>query len=147
MVATDKTSFPQSLKHLDEGNLVFPKCDFLEFLRSVDVEVRGFANDLNLAKYSANFIELCQNSVTKNVLLEEDFTFVLAVLLSDDELSNGTVLSGIYKELVCKLANTRINEYFNAKKERDLKCQGKVVEADEMLRPKLKSYAMACKRK
>ena len=33
----------------------------------------------------------------------------------------------------------------NAKSERDLKMQGKVVDADEMLRPKLKLYALASK--
>ena len=35
----------------------------------------------------------------------------------------------------------------NAKVERDLKVSGKVVDADEMLRPKLKSYSLAAKRK
>ena len=60
----------------------------------------------------------------------------------DDE-----VVCGLFRALVSKLANTRINEFFNAKVERDLKACGKVVDADEMLRPKLKSYSLAAKRK
>ena len=44
-------------------------------------------------------------------------------------------------------ANTRINEFMNAKFERDFKKDGKVVDADEMLRRKLKSYTLSTKRK
>ena len=44
-------------------------------------------------------------------------------------------------------ANTRINEFLNPKSKRDLRMQGKVVDADEMLRPKLKVYALVLKRK
>ena len=35
----------------------------------------------------------------------------------------------------------------NAKVERDVKVSGKVVDADEMLRPQRKSYSLAAKRK
>jgi len=51
------------------------------------------------------------------------------------------------KELTSKLATIGINEFLNAKSERDLKMQGEVVDADEMLRPKLKLYALISKRK
>ena len=44
-----------------------------------------------------------------------------------------------------KLANTRINEFLNARMEQKLKEQGKVVDADEMLRPRLKVYTLATK--
>ena len=57
------------------------------------------------------------------------------------------LLNGLFDGLVSKLANTRINEFLNAKIERDLKKQGKVVDADEMLRPQLKAYTLATKRK
>lgn len=56
-------------------------------------------------------------------------------------------MNGLFKALVSKLANTRINEFMNAKVERDLRKDGKVVDADEMLRPKLKSYTLSAKRK
>ena len=56
------------------------------------------------------------------------------------------LLAASFKELTSKLASTRSNEFLNAKSERDLKIQGKVVDADEMLRPKLKLYALASKR-
>ena len=44
-----------------------------------------------------------------------------------------------------KLANTRINKFMNAKIERDLKVEGKVVDGNEVLRPRLKAYALATK--
>ena len=50
-------------------------------------------------------------------------------------------------EIMVGLFNTRINEFMNARIERDLKGQNKVVDADEMLRPRLKAYALATKRK
>ena len=39
------------------------------------------------------------------------------------------------------------SEFMNAKVERDLKKDGKVVNADELLRPKLKSHTLSAKRK
>ena len=42
-------------------------------------------------------------------------------------------MSGLYRALLSKLANKRINEFMNAKIRRDLKSAGKVVDADEML--------------
>ena len=53
------------------------------------------------------------------------------------------------KALVQKLVNACINEFVNAKVERDLKIRtAKVsVDADEMLRPKLKSYTLSTTRK
>ena len=45
----------------------------------------------------------------------------------------------LFHGLISKLANTRINKFMNAKVEKDLKVQGKVVDADEMLRPRLKA--------
>ena len=52
-----------------------------------------------------------------------------------------------FQALVSKLANTRCNEFMNARIERELKDQGKVLDAEEMLRPRLKAYALATKRK
>jgi len=57
------------------------------------------------------------------------------------------LLAASSKELTSKLVTTGINEFLNAKSVRDLKMQGEVVDADEMLRPKLKLYALVSKRK
>ena len=77
-----------------------------------------------------------------NYSLHHSLTFIAA-----EGAINHEVMDGVFKALVSKLANTRINEFMNAKVERDLKVSGKVVDADEMLRPKLKSYSLAAKRK
>lgn len=89
-------------------------------------------------KVSSNVSEQC---VTNNENLETDFRLLVGSLLNIECASKEAVVSGIFKEIASKLANTRINELMNAKSERDLKMQGKVVDADEMLRHKLKSYA------
>ena len=57
------------------------------------------------------------------------------------------LLMFFFQALVSKLANTRSNEFMNARIERELKDQGKVLDAEEMLRPRLKAYALATKRK
>ena len=46
--------------------------------------------------------------------------------------SHARIVSAIFSGLVSKLANTGINEFLNAKTERDLEAQNKVVDADEM---------------
>ena len=143
----DKSSISVSLQNLDEGNLVFPRTELIPFLRNVDENVREFACDANLQKYPTKFIEMCQFSVLNNEELETDFRLLVASLSSVEGASNSEVASGLFKTLVSKLANTRINEFMNAKVERDLKKDGKVVDADEMLRPKLKSYTLSTRRK
>ena len=147
LVMKDKSSISASLKNLDEGNLIFPRIELLPFLKEVDKNVREFTTDTNLAKYPTKFIDMCQTSVLNNETLESDFKLLVASFISAEGAINHEVIDGVFKALVSKLANTRINEFMNAKVERDLKVSGKVVDADEMLRPKLKSYSLAAKRK
>ena len=113
----------------------------------MDDNVREFTSDSNLKKYPTKFIDMCQSSVLNNEELEEEFSLLVASIVSTEAASNSEVVGGIFKALVSKLANTRINEFMNAKTERDLKSHGKVVDADEMLRPKLKAYTLSTKRK
>ena len=113
----------------------------------VDKNVREFTTDTNLAKYPTKFIDMCQTSVLNNETLESDFKLLVSSFISAEGAINHEVMDGVFKALFSKLANTRINEFMNAKVERDLKVSGKVVVADEMLRSKLKSYSLAAKRK
>ena len=140
----DKSKIPQSLRNLDEGNLVFPRAELLPFLKKVDDNVREFTSDSNLSKYPTKFIDMCRTAVLNNEELEVDFRLLIA---STKGAIDSAVVSGLYRALVSKLANTRINEFMNAKIERDLKSAGKIVHADEMLRPLLKSFSVSTKRK
>ena len=88
---------------------------------------------------------MCQSSVANNEQLEMDFRLLVASLASAEGASNP--VNGLFKALVSKLANTRTNEFMNAKVERDLRKDGKVVDAHEMLRPNLKSCTLSAKRK
>ena len=146
LVMKDKSDISPGLKNLDEGNLVFPGDEMITFLRSVDDEVREFATDSNLRRYPSKFLSMCQKTVLNNETLEIDFC-LLVVSLTSLEVTDAKILVGLFKNLVSKLANTRINEFMNARIERDLKGQNKVVDADEMLRPRLKAYTLATKRK
>ena len=121
LVMKDKSDISQSLKNLDEGNLVFPRMELLPFLKEVDSNVREFATDINLAKYPTKFIDVCQTSVLNNEKLEIDFKLFVASFTSAEDAINDGVISGVFKALVSKLANTRINEFLNAKVERDLR--------------------------
>lgn len=147
LVMKDKSSLSSSLKNLDEGNLIFPRIELLPFLKQVDKNVREFTSDANLAKYPSRFINMCQTSVINNETLEMDFKLLVASITTVEGVIDDEVVCGLFRALVSKLANTRINEFLNAKVERDLKRSGKVVDADEMLRPKLKAYSLAAKRK
>ena len=143
----DKSDISSSLINLDEGNLIFQRAELIPFLRSVDNEVQEFATDSNLRKFPSKFLTICQNVVLNNENLEVDFRLLVASLVNFEIDSDMEVVDGLFQTLVSKLANTRINEFMNASIERELKDQGKVVDADEMLRPRLKAYALATKRK
>ena len=94
--------------------------------------------DANLAKYPTKFIDMCKTSVLNKETLESDFKLLVVSITSSEGAIDHEVIGGVFKALVSKLANTRLNEFLNAKVERDLKVSGKVVDVDEMLRPKLK---------
>ena len=143
----DKSSLSLSLQNLDKGNLIFPRTELIPFLRHVDNNVREFNCNANLKRFPTKFLEMCRGSVLNNKELEVDFRLLIASVSSAEVASNCEVVDGLFKALVSKLANTRINEFMNAKVERDLKKDDKVVDADEMLRPKLKSYTLSTKRK
>ena len=147
LLIKDKTKIPESLKTLDEGNLMLPRTELLPLLRAVDNEVREFATDSNLKKYPSKFLTMCQNAVLNNEALELDFRMLVASIVEAEVASDSQIVNGLYQQLVSKLANTRINEFMNSRMERELRTQGKVVDADEMLRPRLKAYALATKRK
>lgn len=88
-----------------------------------------------------------QTCVINNETVEMDFKLLVASITTVEGVIDDEVVCGLFRALVSKLANTRINEFLNAKVERALKASGKVVDADEMLRPKLKAYSLAAKRK
>lgn len=89
---------------------------------------------------------MCQTAVINNEQLEIDFKLLIASISSSEgTINDEQVIGGLFKALVSKLANTRSNKFLNAKIERDLKVTGKVVDADKMLRLKVKSYSLAAK--
>ena len=90
---------------------------------------------------------MCQNAVLNNENLEVDFRVLIALLVNSEYATDVELVNGLFHGLISKLANTCINEFMNTRIERDLKVQGKVVDADEMLRPRLKAYALATKHK
>ena len=60
-----------------------------------------------------------------NEELEVDFRLLTAALSSAKVASKCEVVDGLFKASVSKLANTRINDFMNAKVKRDLKKDGK----------------------
>jgi hypothetical protein len=68
--------------------------------------------------------------VLNNENLELDFRLLVASLLTFKNDSDIEIVDGLFQALVSKLANTRINVFMNARIERELKDQGKVVDAD-----------------
>lgn len=117
LVAKDKSVIPSSLKSLDEGNLIFPGIELLSFLRSVDNEVREFATDSNLKNYPSKFLSVCRNAVLSSERLEPDFRLIVVSIVEVEAASDEEIVNGLFRALVSKLANTRINEFLNARME------------------------------
>ena len=84
---------------------------------------------------------MCQNAVLNNERLEMDFRLIVVSIIEVEAVSVKGIVNGLFQYLF------RINEFLNARMERELEDQGKVVDADELLRPRLKAYALATKRK
>ena len=105
------------MKILDEANLIFPRIELLSFLRSVDNEVREFATDSNLKKYPSKFLSVCQNAVLNNERLEMDFRLIVVSIVEVEAASDEEIVNGLFRALVSKLANIRINEFLNARME------------------------------
>jgi len=94
--------------------------ELLPFLKEVDKNVCKFAMDANLGKYPTKFVDMCQTSVINNETLESDFELLAASITTAEGATNHEVIGGLFRVLVSKLANGRINEFLNAKVERDL---------------------------
>ena len=63
-----------------------------------------------------------------NENLEADYRVLVASLVNSECATGEELVNGLFQSLISKLANTRINEFRNARIERDLKVQGKVVD-------------------
>ena len=109
--------------------------------------MRQFTTDDKLQKYPTKFLKMCQSSVLNNKKLEIDFRLVVGSLVISESAGDASVVYSMYKDPVSKLANTRVNEHLNAKSKRDLQATDNVVDANKMLRPKVKFYALASSRK
>ena len=90
---------------------------------------------------------MLKNTLLSNETLEFHFGILITSIVEAEVASDLQIVNGLYQALVSKLANTRINEFMNARIEREHKNQGKVVETDKMLQMCLKAYALAAKRK
>lgn len=77
-----------------------------------------------------------------NETLELDLCILAASILEAEVVSDLQIVNGLYQKLVSKLANTRINDFMNATMEREKK----VLNANEMLRLCLKTYALETNR-
>ncbi|CAH3179621.1 unnamed protein product, partial [Porites lobata] len=120
LVMKDKSDISNSLKNLDEGNFTFPRAKLIPFLRSLDREVREYATDSNLKKSPSKFLKTCQNAVLNNENLEADFRVLVASLFNSECATDVELVNGLFHGVISKLANTRINEFMNARIERDL---------------------------
>ena len=67
-----------------------------------------------------------------NERLEIDFRLIVVSIVEVEAASDEEIVNGLFRALVSKLANTRINEFLNARMERELKDQGKVVDAPDV---------------
>ena len=73
------------------------------------------SRDSNPKRFPTKFLEMYRSFVLNNEELEVDFRLLIAALSSAKVVSNCEVVDGLFKALVSKLANTRINEFMNAK--------------------------------
>ena len=63
-----------------------------------------------------------------NENLEADYRVLVASLVNSECATGEELVNGLFQSLISKLANTRINAFMNARIERELKVQGKVVD-------------------
>lgn len=110
----EKTKIPESLKTLDDRNLIFPRTELLPLLRDVDNEVREFATDLILKNYPSKTMTMCQNAALNNEAVELDFRVLVASIVGAEVASYSQIVNSLYQQLVSKLPNTRIHEFINS---------------------------------
>ena len=63
-----------------------------------------------------------------NENLEADYRVLVASLVNSECATGEELVNGLFQSLISNLANTRINAFMNARIERELKVQGKVVD-------------------
>ena len=119
LLMKDKSNIPESKNPRRREFKVSQ--NWTTFLFKVCGQVREFATDSNLRKYPSKFLTMCQNAVLNNETLEMDFRLIVAAIVEADVASDAKIVNGLYHALVSKMENTRINEFMNARMERELK--------------------------
>lgn len=72
----------------------------IQFLRSVDNEVREFATDSNLQKYPSKFLTMYPKAVLNNENLEVDFRLLVASLVNFENDSGMEIVDVLFQALV-----------------------------------------------
>ena len=113
--------------------------EFISVIREMDNSVREFLNLENVNKYPGKLLELNQNTVSSNKDLEKLFKEKFTEVSSKDLESD--VADKMYRDLVSKVANTRTKEFMMAWTEQECMQSGKVVDTDQSLHDKLKTFS------
>lgn len=146
---SDKSGLPDALKILDEGNLTFFKKNIIiEFVSQADLRVRELINDKQFRKHKQNLLNVVHFIVYNDVQLREIFQMSVnnCIRLTEEDCPCSVVIDKIFKDLLQKLCNTRVKEYFRGNQERELAVKGKVVDADQSLRDSLKTFSVKKRR-
>lgn len=116
MQCTDKSVVPASLQYRDNGFMYFPHPDFIPFTKAVDEQVRHLANTNGMQMHGKNLIQVTTESVFNKLELKEVYT---KALLTRFDTIDGikTAADNVYSEMLRKLCNTRLAEFFDCFKQ------------------------------
>ena len=109
----DKSKVPKFLQYRDKGYMYFPCNDLFPFLQLVHVKVKSCANEENFKVHGKNLVQVATASIEDDTEIKEAFHTVLQKRIEgfDQDLTDVT---GIMKEFIRKLCNTRLQEFIDS---------------------------------
>ena len=110
----DKEKIPKYLKYRDKGFMYFPCEEVMPFLQEVDAAVKTVCNEEGFRKYGKSLVQQTFKFLHSGTKLKEKFSTVVANCLESAECFKPSTLENIFKDLVSKLTNTRIQEFLDS---------------------------------
>ena len=143
----EKTHIPSYLKYRDNGYMYFPYEELMPFLKPIDAATVKNCTDESFKHCGSELLTTLAVSVENNANLWS--IFVNAVVGNVSELQDVSLscLDRVFKELICKVCHTRIQEYLDSFNQIEAASKGNVTLAGQILRDSLLSNHINLKSK
>ena len=120
--------------------MYFPCQEMLPFLTMVDLKTKESANEESFRQHGSELLHVLCNKVEKDTTLWSSFCELLGAKVDEIDHLSLESIDTLFKELVCKLCHTRVQEFLDSFKQNAIAQTGSATLSGVNLRDYLLSH-------